>query len=239
MIEISHLSKSFGKLKVLNDISLHFQRNEFIGIIGPNGSGKTTLIKSILGLIRPDEGQIRFEDKSIKNSWIYRNQICYLPQIAQFPNNHTVGEVINMMKELRPYSSREDEIMELFGIKTFLHKKFSDLSGGMKQKVNILSALMYDSPCLILDEPTTGLDPMSQLRLKEFLLRERDTGKCMLLTTHILHLLDELCTHLVFLIDGKVKYYGAIGELKAETEKQTVEKSIAALMHKVGNELLS
>ena len=230
MIRADRIHKKFGSLDVLNEISLEFKPASFVGIIGPNGSGKTTLIKSILGLIRPNEGELFFEGELIKNNWKYREKISYLPQLAQFPKNLTVNELVSMLSDLRGKPDRSDVLIELFKIAPFLHKKFGALSGGMKQKVNILTALMYDTPVIILDEPTTGLDPMSQIKLKTLLLEERRAGKCILVTTHILTLLDQLCDTLLFLIDGRVKFFGDIERLKKSTNSSSIENAIPILM---------
>lgn len=230
MIQVEHISKSFGKLKVLEDVSVLFKSASFIGVAGPNGSGKTTLIKSILGLVRPDAGNIYFADKAVNTHWQYRSHISYLPQSAQFPSNLTVTELIMMLEDLRPGNDRKAELMDMFGIHQFSHKHIGALSGGMKQKVNILATLMYDSPCIILDEPTTGLDPASQLKLKTFLLKERQAGKCIILTSHILSLLDELCDQLLFLMDGYVHFHGSTQQLLNLTRTTGIERAIPELM---------
>ncbi len=230
MIDVQNISKSFGKLKVLDDINITFPSDAFIGIVGPNGSGKTTLIKCILGLIRPDEGAIYYQGKSVNKAWAYRKDVCYLPQVAQFPSNLKVSELLELLKDLRKDYDREEELTNILGINEFVDKKFNALSGGMKQKVNILVTLMYSGHTIILDEPTTGLDPMSQLKLKNFLLEEKAAGKCILITTHILSLLDEMCDKILFLLDGKVHYYDSILKLKEQTAAPTVEKAIPSLL---------
>lgn len=230
MIRTSNIHKTFGQLNVLNDISLEFKCPSFVGIIGPNGSGKTTLIKCILGLIKPDKGQLFFNEMDIKNSWSYREQISYLPQIAQFPKNLTVSELLAMLSNLRGTPDRSEELIDLFEIAPFIHKKFGALSGGMKQKVNLLTALMYNTPVIVLDEPTTGLDPMSQIKLKAYLLQEHKAGKCILITTHILSLLDQMCDTLLFLIEGSVRYFGDVESLKKSANTTSIEAAIPSLM---------
>jgi Cu-processing system ATP-binding protein len=231
MIQVEHISKSFGKLKVLDDVSVLFKSASFVGVAGPNGSGKTTLIKSILGLVRPDAGNIYFANKAVDKHWEYRRYISYLPQAAQFPSNLTVTELIAMLEDLRLGGDRKAELLDMFGIHQFSHKHIGALSGGMKQKVNILATLMYDSPCIILDEPTTGLDPASQLKLKAFLTRERQAGKCIILTSHILSLLDELCDELLFLMDGHVHFQGSTQKLLDLTQTTLIERAIPELMN--------
>ncbi|MCK5638190.1 MAG: ABC transporter ATP-binding protein, partial [Flavobacteriaceae bacterium] len=138
MIRISNLHKRFGKLIVLDGLDLEIKSGGIFAILGPNGSGKTTLIKSILGMVIPNSGDIKIDGKSVLKKWDYRNQINYLPQIANFPGNLTVNELIVMVKNLRPKKSNDIDLIELFGLESFLDKKLGNLSGGTKQKVNIV-----------------------------------------------------------------------------------------------------
>ena len=167
MIAFKNLHKSFGKLTVLDGLDLTIKKGGIFAILGPNGSGKTTLIKCLLGMVIPNKGEITYNDESVIKKWDYRNNLNYLPQIANFPPNLTVIELINMVKNLRTKQSNEEELIKLFGLKNFLSKKLGNLSGGTKQKVNIVLTFMFDSDLIILDEPTTGLDPIALIHLKE------------------------------------------------------------------------
>jgi Cu-processing system ATP-binding protein len=147
MITIQHLYKSFGSLKVLKGINLDITSGGIFAILGPNGSGKTTLIKSLLGLVIPDKGEIQVDGQLIKKQWLYRQQIAYLPQIARFPENLKVQEIILMVKDIRQQEAVfEDEIIESFELQRFMDKRLRSLSGGTRQKVNILLSLMFDNP---------------------------------------------------------------------------------------------
>ena len=181
MILVENLHKRFGKNSVLSGLDLYIEGGGIFAVLGPNGSGKTTLIKSILGMVIPNKGSIVVSGVSIKKNWRYRQEIDYLPQIANFPGNLRVKELIRMIKDLRQRPSREEELIELFQLTPFLDKKLSTLSGGTKQKVNIVLAFMFDSPLLILDEPTTGLDPASLINLKELIQKEKTNGKTILI----------------------------------------------------------
>ena len=164
MIEINNLHKSFGKNDVLKGIDLVIPKGNTIAILGPNGSGKTTLIKSILGMVQYHQGTIFLDAVNIKKGWQYRKQIDYLPQIANFPNNLKVSELIKMIKDIRgEKNTNENYYINLFSLQPFLNKKLCNLSGGTKQKVNLVLAFMFNSPIIILDEPTSGLDPISLL----------------------------------------------------------------------------
>jgi Cu-processing system ATP-binding protein len=230
MIEINNLHKKFGKLIVLDGLDLEIKSGGIFAILGPNGSGKTTLIKSILGMVIPNSGEIKIENQSVLKKWEYRNQINYLPQIANFPTNLTVKELIAMVKNLRPKEANDEELIELFSLQPFIDKKLGNLSGGTKQKVNIVLTFMFDSELIILDEPTTGLDPISLIHLKEIIQRERLKGKTILITTHIMSFVEEVADEIVFLLDGEIHFKGSLKELRSLTNLTDLEHAIAHLM---------
>jgi Cu-processing system ATP-binding protein len=230
MIEINNLHKSFGKVKVLEGVSLSINSNGIFAILGPNGSGKTTLIKSILGMVIPQNGEILINGKSIKKQWIYRNQINYLPQIARFPDNLSVKELIKMIKNLRPQQANDQELIDLFKLEPFLDKKLGNLSGGTKQKVNLVLTFMFDCPILILDEPTTGLDPVSLIHLKDLIQKEKEAGKTILITTHIMDFVEAMADEVVFLLEGDVYFRGQVDELKGRSSRNNLEHAIASIL---------
>lgn len=229
MIQIENLHKKFGKNQVLSDLGLDIKGGGIFAILGPNGSGKTTLIKSILGMVIPNKGSISVLDKSIKKNWKYRQEIDYLPQIANFPGNLKVKELIRMIKDLRQKESKEDKLIKTFGLDIFLDKKLGTLSGGTKQKVNIVLTFMFDSPLIILDEPTTGLDPASLIKLKELILQEKGRGKTILITTHIMQFVEEMADEIVYLLEGDIYFKGSIQQLMAKTQQTDFEHAIAAI----------
>lgn len=230
MISIKNLTKRFGKLIVLDDLNLDIKKGGIFAVLGPNGSGKTTLIKCILGMVIPNNGAISFQGESILKKWEYRNNLNYLPQIANFPPNLKLIELIKMVKNLRPKESNEQELIDHFGLNSFLNKKLGHLSGGTKQKVNLVLTFMFDSELIILDEPTTGLDPISLIHLKELLQKEKEKGKTILITTHIMSFVDEIADEIVFLLDGKIYFKGSVQELKEHTDETNLEKAIAQLI---------
>jgi len=232
MIEFKNLHKRFGKLVVLDGLDLEISKGGIFAILGPNGSGKTTLIKCLLGMVIPNKGEIIFDKKSVLRQWEYRNNLNYLPQIANFPPNLTVIELINMVKNLRPKEANDEELIELFGLKSFLDKKLGNLSGGTKQKVNVVLTFMFDSELIILDEPTNGLDPIALIHLKEIIQKEKDKGKTILITTHIMSFVDEVAGEIVFLLDGKIYFKGTIEALKKKTNNDNLEHAIANLIAK-------
>lgn len=231
MIEIKDLYKRYSKNRVLKGITLEIGSGGIFAVLGPNGSGKTTLIKSILGMVVPDKGSIELDGKNIKGDWKYRNYIDYLPQIANFPSNLTVNELIKMIKDLRDFKGTEDQrLIELFKLEPFLDKKLGNLSGGTKQKVNLVLTFMFDSPLIILDEPTTGLDPISHIRLKDLIKAEKEKGKTILITSHIMNFVEEISDEIVFLLEGQIYFKGSIQELKSKTGQPDFEHAIASIL---------
>lgn len=232
MIEIKNLHKKFGKLTVLDGLDLTISKGGIFAILGPNGSGKTTLIKCLLGMVVPNKGEILLDNESVLGKWDYRNNLNYLPQIANFPANLSVQELIEMVKNLRPKVSKEQELISLFGLTPFLQKKLGNLSGGTKQKVNLVLTFMFDSELIILDEPTTGLDPIALIYLKDLIKKEREKGKTILITTHIMSVVEELADEIVFLLDGKIYFKGSVNQLKEQTSQENLEHAIANLISK-------
>lgn len=231
MIEIKDLHKKFGKNEVLKGIDLSIKEGGIFSILGPNGSGKTTLIKAILGMVLPDSGKIFINEKTLKNNFKYREKIDYLPQIANFPGNLKVKELIDMIKDLRASeATKDEELIELFKLQPFLNKRLVNLSGGTKQKVNLVLTFMFDSPLIILDEPTSGLDPISHLRLKNLIFSEKEKGKTILVTSHILSFVEEIADEIVFILEGKIYFKGTISELKSKTEQLDFEHAIASIL---------
>jgi len=231
MIRIRNMSKSFGKQKVLQGINLDLSNTgKITAILGPNGSGKTTLIKSLLGMVIPDHGEIEVFERNVRNSFSYRSKIGYLPQIARFPENLTVQELIELIKDIRGAGTDEGALIERFGLTPFLDKRLSHLSGGTKQKVNLTLAFMYDNPLLMLDEPSSGLDPLAMQRLRELLDEQKEQNKMILVTTHIMSLVEEIADEIIFLLDGHIHFQGTKLALKEKYQETNVERAIARIL---------
>ncbi|WP_456438704.1 ABC transporter ATP-binding protein [Psychroserpens sp.] len=230
MVSIENLHKKFGKNVVLSGLNLTINEGGIFAVLGPNGSGKTTLIKSILGMVIPNKGVINVLGENIKKNPKYRHKIDYLPQIANFPSNLKVRELIKMIKDLRQHANEDQRLIKLFKLEPFLDKKLGTLSGGTKQKVNIVLTFMFDSPLIILDEPTTGLDPISLIRLKDLIQVEKAKGKTILITSHIMSFVEEVSDEIVFLLEGKIYFRGSITELKIKTNQPDFEHAIASIL---------
>lgn len=233
MIIASNVSKKFGKLKALDNVSVTCNKGECIALIGPNASGKTTLIKTILGMVVQDSGFITFNGNNILHHWQYREQIGYMPQTGRYPDNMTIGHVLDMMKDIRGTSSALDEdLVNAFELKALMNKRMRTLSGGTRQKVSASLAFLFSPAVLILDEPTAGLDPVASELLKEKIITEKKKGKLILITSHILSELDDLVTQVVYMQEGQVRFHKSIEELRTDTGEEKLNKAIAHFMGK-------
>ena len=231
MISFRNVNKKFGKLTALDNVSLDISPSKSYALIGPNGSGKTTLIKSLLGLVVPTSGEIMFAEKSILNEWKYREKIGYMPQNGHYPDNINIGQLIDMMKNIRGnVENVDEELIDAFKLYKLYNKKMHALSGGTRQKVSAALAFLFNAPVLILDEPTAGLDPISVEIFKEKIISEKHKGKLLLITSHVLNDLDELASDVIYLFEGKVQYNNSIEILKSETNEKRLGKAIATLI---------
>lgn len=233
MIEATQVNKSFGKLRVLKDVSFYGNSGDCIALIGPNGCGKTTFIKSLLGMVVPDSGTIKVKGEPVNNSWNYRSAIGYMPQIGKYPENMKIGQVMDMLTDIRQSkTARDEDIIEAFSLRKLYDKRMGTLSGGTMQKVSAAIAFLFNPDILILDEPTAGLDPVSAEMLKEKVLTERKKGKLFLITSHILSELDDLITHVAYMQDGRTLFHKPIDVLRAETGEEKLARAIAHFMKK-------
>lgn len=231
MITIKNLTKKFGRLTVLKDLSTEIKDGQITAIIGHNGCGKTTLIKCLLGLDRSTAGSIAINGHVLNGDWAYRDQIGYMPQVTRFPDNLTAAEVFSMIRDLRGVRERrEADLVTLLSLDTDLHRPLGVLSGGTRQKVSAIIALMFDASVLVLDEPTAGLDPVAAGSFKARLKAERKAGKTIIITSHILSELETLADRILYMMDGRILYNGLLTELLEHTGQTDLEQSIASLM---------
>ncbi len=232
MIRIENINKRFRKLQVLYEVSASFEKGQVISLIGPNGSGKTTLIKCILGMVKPDKGNIWFDDKLIFGDFAYRSQIGYMPQIGRYPDNMRVGQLFRMLKNFRNAEEKDldFELYHKFRLHEIKDKPMRTLSGGTRQKVSAALAFLFNPEILILDEPTAGLDPLSSELVKEKIIAQKNKDTLILITSHILSDLDDLTTHVMYLQEGKMQFLKELNTLRDETGEARLGKAIARIM---------
>ncbi len=237
MIEIRNLEKSFGDLRVLKGMSIEIPKGQATGIVGPNGTGKTTLIKTILGLVKPGSGEIHVNGIKLNGNFEYRKDIGYMPQVARYPENMRVNELLEFIKGLRDQEAvYEEELIDQFSLRSELEKPLRTLSGGNRQKVGATLAMMFNPDILFFDEPTAGLDPQSSHKFKQRVQKEKENGKTVIITSHIMSELEQLVDHVIFILDGKIRYYGSMKALLEESREERLEAAIARMMDTTGEE---
>lgn len=236
MIEVKNLTKRFKRVLALDDISLDLHKGQVVSLIGPNGSGKTTLIKSILGLVKPDSGEIKVNGTLLKGQYNYRSTIGYMPQIGRYPDHMRVAQLFDLLDELRgqPEHERDIDLIEFFKLRGSFDKAMRTLSGGTRQKVSAAVAFLFKPAIYILDEPTAGLDPLASEILKEKIKSIKEENKLVLITSHILSDLDELTNHVLYLQEGRIHFNDSMDKLQDYTGELKFGKAIAKLMQKNG-----
>ncbi len=206
-IEIRNLTKTYGEQKAVNQISFCLNEGEITGFIGPNGSGKSTTMKSICGLLTADEGTIEINGQDVKEySLEMKNKVGYLPENNPLYYDQYVKEYlyyVGKMYKISRLNKRIEEIVRLTGLSPEQNKKIGQLSKGYKQRVGLAQALIHDPEILILDEPTTGLDPNQLIEIRE-LIKNISSSKTVLLSTHILQEVEAICHKVIMINKGKI-----------------------------------
>lgn len=231
MIRALGISKAFGPIQVLRGIDVDVPEGQVTAVIGPNASGKTTVNRILLGLVRPDAGDVLLHGASVLGTSDYRARIGYMQQAARFPENLCAADVFDMIAHLRRSSEpRDEELIDSLNLGEVLRTPFRQLSGGTRQRVNAALAFLMRPDLLILDEPTAALDPVSSSIFKDKIKAERSRGRTFILTSHVMSELEELADRIVFLLDGTVRFAGRPEELMCETAERRLERAVAKLM---------
>jgi ABC-2 type transport system ATP-binding protein len=226
-IQIDHVSKFYGSQKALNDISFEIGTGELVGFLGPNGAGKSTLMKIITGFLASDEGTVSINGEKVGSKNIaIRSKLGYLPENNPLYTDLYVREYLEMVAGFYHRSNVREQVLkmvELTGLKAEQHKKIGALSKGYRQRVGLAQALIHDPDVLILDEPTTGLDP-NQLEEIRQLIKTISMNKTVMLSTHIMQEVEAVCNRVIIINKGVLVADGSIEQLKAGQigQKQTV-----------------
>ena len=229
MIEIKNVSKSYdGKKKALDDVSFKINNGEIFAFIGHNGAGKTTMIKSIVGILNFDEGDILINDKSIKKEPIEcKKMMAYVPDNPDLYENMKAINFINFICDMYEVSEedRKERILKyskLFEIDDKLNDDISSFSHGMKQKVAIIASLAHAPDILIMDEPFVGLDPKAVYDMKEIMKKMVNNGKTIFFSTHILDVAEKICDRVAIIKDGKIVKVGKMKDIKGDESLEQV-----------------
>ena len=213
MITIEHINKSFGAQQVLNDVSLEIPAGQVLGLLGPNGAGKSTLMKILIGLWKADSGSVSVPPRIgylPENNPLYEEM--YVTEYLQFMASLTASKASGLTAN-RSYSAAVNELIERVGLTPERHKHIRELSKGYRQRVGLAQALLGDPQLLILDEPTTGLDPNQLVEIRA-LIRSLGKDRTVILSTHIMQEVREMCDRVVILDHGQIKADKPINEIK-------------------------
>ncbi len=223
MIEITHLSKHFGALKAVDDISLQVATGEVLGFLGPNGAGKSTTMKMICGFLDPDAGRISIDGDDVQQMPIaVKQRIGYLPEGAPLYGDMTARAFLEFIAEIRgirgpDIDQRVQQVVEKTSLHSVLDKTIETLSKGFKRRVGLAQAIIHDPPVLILDEPTDGLDPNQKHEVRN-LIRSMARDKIIILSTHILEEVDAVCSRAVIISAGALVFDGTPQELTQRSQ---------------------
>lgn len=226
MISIRNVSKSYdGKVKVLDNVSFDIKDGEIFAFIGHNGAGKTTMIKSIIGILDFDSGDIIVNNYSIKSDPIKcKKEMAYVPDNPDLYENMRAIDFINFVCDMYDVSNRDNIIKyaKMFEIDDKLYNDISSFSHGMKQKVALIAALAHNPNVIIMDEPFVGLDPKAVYDVKEIMKKMAHEGKIIFFSTHILDVAEKLCDRVAIIKDGKIVKIGKMKDIKGDESLEQV-----------------
>jgi len=216
-VEISHIAKSFGPVKAVDDVSFSVEKGEIFGLLGPNGAGKTTLIRILLDIFKPDTGSTAVLGGPMTEA--KKDRIGYMPEDRGLYQDIPLDRCLVYLGTLKGLPTAEvkrrmGDYLERFDLAAHKHKKIKELSKGMQQKAQIIATLLHEPDLLIVDEPFSGLDPVNTQMVKDILREQRDRGVTILMSTHQMHQVEELCDRIVLIHQGRVMLYGELVDIQ-------------------------
>jgi ABC-2 type transport system ATP-binding protein len=219
VIEVEGLTKNYGERLAVNNLSFTVQPGEVLGLVGPNGAGKTTTLRSLAGIIVPSSGQIRIAGHDLRSDPLgAKGRLAFIPDEPHLFDYLTVGEHLEFVARLYNVADAAERRLTLLSELELLDRVNSfppELSRGMKQKLAIACGLLHAPVALMFDEPLTGLDPIGIRRMKATILRRAQAGAAVILSSHLLHLVEELCTRVLVLRQGELVAAGTLNEIIA------------------------
>jgi ABC-2 type transport system ATP-binding protein len=225
MVEVSQVSKSFKGVKVVDDVSFSIVQGEIFGMVGPNGAGKTTTIRMLMDIIKPDSGEIKILGEHINENT--KNVIGYLPEERGLYKKLTVTEslyYLASLKNMRRSQARDraTQLLERVNMLPHKDKKTEELSHGMGQLIQFIATILHNPELVILDEPFAALDPVNTQTLKDFIRELRSQGKAVIMSTHMMNQVEELCDRILMINKGCAVLYGSLGEIKSRYRNNSV-----------------
>lgn len=229
MLEVRSLTKYYGALPALRDVSFVARPGHILGYLGPNGSGKSTTVRMLVGLMEPSAGQVLWQGKSIfDNLPEYRHRLGYVPEEPFLYTHLTAPEYLRLVGGLRGLDDRVlnrkiERFLDLLGLADDQYSTLAAFSKGMRQKVQIASALLHNPDLIILDEPFSGLDVGAALMLRSVVKSLADEGRTVLMSSHVIEVVEQLCTDVVILSEGRVVAHDRVDRLRGLQQDQSLE----------------
>jgi ABC-2 type transport system ATP-binding protein len=236
VLELENVSKSYRGIPAISNVSFRVNAGEVVGYLGANGSGKSTTVKIITGLLQPNEGRVLFQGQNIRHDLAsFRGVLGYVPEEAHLYTYLSAIEYLQLVGRLRGLREREiqtkaNRLLQLLGLESWRHSPISMYSKGMKQRVLIAAALMHDPALLIFDEPLSGLDVLSSRLFKDLLLELTAAGKAVLYISHVLEVVEQICTRVVVIAKGKILADASPSELTGLMHLKNLESVFAQLV---------
>ena len=218
-VELSHISKSFGSLKAVDDVSFEVEKGEIFGLLGPNGAGKTTAIRVLLDIFKPDNGTVSILGGPMSEA--KKDHIGYMPEERGMYQDIPLDRCLLYLGSLKGLSpaqmnTRMSDYLKRFDLESSRHKKVKELSKGMQQKAQLITTLIHQPDLVIIDEPFSGLDPINTQMVKDLLREQRDKGVTILMSTHQMHQVEELCDRIVLIDHGRTLLYGNLDDIRRQ-----------------------
>lgn len=236
MLELHKVSRSYRGIPAIADVTFRVGAGEIVGYLGANGSGKSTTVKIITGILQPNDGQVLFDGKNIRDDLAaFRAQLGYVPEEAHLYTYLSGMEYLQLVGRLRGMQERlitvkAFNLLRLLSLESWRHSPISAYSKGMKQRVLIAASLMHDPKLLIFDEPLSGLDVDSARLFKDLLRQLAASGKAILYISHVLEVVEQLCTRVVVIAKGKILADARPGELTTLMKRANLESAFAELV---------
>jgi ABC-2 type transport system ATP-binding protein len=235
MLEVTGLTKTYGGVLAVRDVTFRAAPGQVIGLLGPNGSGKTTTIRMLTGLIRPTLGRVSWRGLDIQDQLLdYQARLGIVPEEPRLYSYLTAPEYLHLVGGLRDIprkavAARIDRYLELFGLDTDRHAPLSSFSKGMRQKVLISAALLHDPDLVVLDEPDSGLDVASTLVLRTLVYALASRGKVVIYSSHVLDMVEKVCSEVLILHNGRIVAHDSVARLRELQRAASLEAVFAAL----------
>ena len=239
-VEVSHIRKSFGSIQAVDDVSFDVEKGELFGLLGPNGAGKTTTIRLILDIFKPESGQVSLLGGPMEEA--KKDRIGYMPEERGLYQDIQLERVLVYLATLKGVPATEarrrvGEYLERFDLAAFQYKKVKDLSKGMQQKAQIVATLIHQPELIIIDEPFAALDPVNTQMVKDLLLEQHRNGATIIMSTHQMHQVEELCDRILLINHGRVVLYGDLDEIRRSyTGHAVMVRPVGALPELAGVE---